>query len=242
MTLGLHDSRSRRRRSLLWPILKFALLVVFLLALGLFAYEGGSMLAQRDVAVLDEQVAELETRVAELETRNSELEATTGAAESRASEWQERYRREVPEGESKVLFDLVQKRLAGGVEAERLADLIGALSTEQVCDSEPATKRFMVETPLFQGANDAVSFAKNTITVTAEGVTAFDASGNRESWFDPAQPITLRFAEIGGRTFEKSGTLPLRYSIVIGENEYQFSALAGDRGFVKMTGRRCAFP
>ena len=30
--------------------------------------------------------------------------------------------------------------------------------------------------------------------------------------------------------------------IVIGENEYQFSALAGDRGFVSVTGRRCAFP
>jgi outer membrane murein-binding lipoprotein Lpp len=242
MTLGLHDTRSRRRRGVQWFFMKAFLAVLFVLVLGLFAYEGGSMLARLDVVRLEDQVVDLNDSVNSLEARNSELQAAAEAAQARAAGWQDRYEREVPNGPSKALFEQVQDRLTAGVEPERLAFLIRAASAKKACDGVPSTKRFLVKTPLYQGANDAVSFAQNTLTVTAEGATSTDANGNRENWFDSAQAVTLRFTTVGGETSVASGILPLHYSVVLGDSEHRFSVLAGDTGFVKITGTRCAFP
>ena len=242
MTLGLHDTRSRRRRGVQWFFMKLFLAMLFVLVLGLFAYEGGSMLARLDVVRLEDQVAELSDSVEALETRNNELQAAAEAAQARAAGWQERYEQEVPNGPSKALFEQMQDRLSAGVEPERLAFLIRAASADKACDGEPSTKRFLVKTPLYQGANDAVSFAQNTITVTAEGATATDANGNRENWYNPAEAVTLRFTSVGGQTSVASGVLPLHYSLVLGDTEHRFSVLAGDTGFVKITGTRCTFP
>ncbi len=242
MTLGLYDTRTRRRRSLQWFFIKIFLVILFMLALGLFAYEGGSMLARYDVVRLEDQVANLNESVTTLESQNTELQALAETAQARAAGWQKRYETEVPDGPSKALFDQMQDRLNAGVEPERLAFLIRAASAKKTCDGEPTSKRFLVKTPLYEGANDAVSFAQNTITITAEGATATDAGGNRENWFDPAQPVTLRFTMVGGATSVALGILPLHYSLVAGKQEHRFSVLAGDTGFVKITGTRCAFP
>lgn len=242
MTFGIHDTRPRRRRGLQWTFLKVLLVLLFMLGLGLFAYEGGSMLAQRSVVVLKKQVSELDGKLAALGQENAELEAAVAASEARAAEWQGRYEQEVPTGRGKELFDLVRERLGAGIESDRLAFLIGAAENRKSCDAETATKRFFVQTPLYQGANDSVSFAQERITITAQGETAVNQAGDREGWFDPAKQLTLRFTELGGKTSDKTGTLPLHQSIVIGDSEYRFSAVAGDRGFVKVTGTKCPFP
>ena len=242
MSLGLHDTRSRRRRGLRWTILKALLVLLFVFGLGLFAYEGGSMLAQRAVVDLEEQVSELDGKIAALSQENDDLKAAAAAAEERAAEWRGRYEQEVPIGRGKELFDLVQERLKAGIESDRLAFLIGSAENRPSCDADAATKRFFVRTPLYQGANDSVSFAQDRITVTAEGDSAVNEAGDREGWFDPAKEVTLRFAELGGKTTAKTGTLPLHHSIVIGGSEYRFSAVAGDRGIVKVTGARCPYP
>lgn len=242
MTLGLHDMRPRRRNKVRWAIFKFLAVVGVLFVLGLFAYNGGSMLARQEVFKLEKQVVELDGTVAALREETADLSAKLQAAETRANEWQQRYEREVPTGDSKALFDLVQERLAAGVEVSRLDFLIGGAENRKTCDGEITTKRFLAKTPLYSGANDSVSFARNRITITAEGQSAINAAGNREGWFDPAKPITIRFTEVGGKTSEKTGALPVYHSIVIGDSEFRFAALAGDKGFVKVTGARCPYP
>ena len=87
-----------------------------------------------------------------------------------------------------------------------------------------------------------ISFDRKTVTVTASGEPAVDASGNPQGWFDPAKPVTLRFTEIGGRDSEGHGLLPLHHAMVIGEKEHRFTVLPGDRGFVTVTQERCDYP
>ncbi len=242
MTFGIHDTKSRRRRGLRWTVLKVFFVLLFMFGLGLFAYEGGSMLAQRAVVELEKQVAELDGNVAALGRENADLKTALAAAEDRAAEWQGRYEQEVPTGRSKELFDLVQERVAAGIETDRLAFLIGAAENRKSCDADAQTKRFFARTPLYKGANDSVSFAQDRITITAEGASAVNEAGDREGWFDPAKEVTVRFAQLGGRKSDRTGALPLHHSIVIGNSEYRFTAVAGDRGIIKVTGARCPFP
>lgn len=239
MSLGLHDSRRRRRRSLRWKVVKAVFLLGLLLAAGLLAYETGLMLAQRPVARLERQVTDLTQSLEALRDQNAALDAAAEAARARESEWRQRYEQEVPTGSTRELLDLLRDRLASGVEARRLALVIEGTSNLLRCAAEPVTKRFLVKTPLYQGANDAVSFGNSRITVTAEGQTAVDETGNREAWFDPAQPVTVRFTEIGGRNWQRSGQLPLHHSLVIGSDEFHFSVLEGARGFAKVSAQRC---
>lgn len=242
MSWGLNESRSRRRRRVRWRFVMVVLILILALAAGLFAYQAGTMLAQRPVASLKEQVAELNRDLEALRSENSDLRSSTETAQSEASTWQNRYQEEVPQGTSKELFDLVRNRLASGIESRRLAFVIGAVDDGKTCDGKPVTKRFLVQTPVYKGVNDSVSFGRETITVTAEGSNAVNADGAAEGWFDPAKPITLRFAKIGGKTDVTNGKLPLHHALVYEGFEYRFSMVPGPKGFVHVTGRRCKFP
>lgn len=242
MSLGLRESKWRRRRSVRWKVVKAVLVLVLLLTAGLFAYETGQIASRMPVTRLEKQVTALNRDVAALQQENAALLANAEAASKREAEWQNRYQAEVPTGQSKDLYDLVRERMAAGVESRRLAFVIEATDNLRVCDENPVTKRFLVQTPLYQGANDSVTFGGETVTITASGDNAADPQGNAEAWFDPAKPVTVRFAEIGGRTTEKSGKLPLHHALVAGGSEYRFTILPGPQGFVKVSGERCDFP
>jgi len=242
MSLGLHESKWRRRRTFRWRVIKALLVLALLLAAGLFAYETGSMLALTPVRNLEQQVAQLNQDLEALRQANTQLTANAQAAKESEAEWQQRYEADAPIGESKELFNLLRDRMAAGVEARRLAFVIGATSKGRTCNDGAATKRFMVKTPLYQGANDQVSFGKETITITAEGTNAVNVSGKAEGWFDPAKPVTVHFTEIGGKTSVKTGTLPLHHALVAGGQEYRFTVVTGPTGFVKVSGQRCKFP
>ena len=242
MTLGLRDSRTRRRRQLRWRILKTVFFLAAAIAAGVVAYQGGSLLARQEVLQLEKQVTELENDVISLQRQSDDLLADAQDAKRRESEWRVRYEKEVPQGEVQALFKALQQKLGDGVSVERLAFVIDAARNQQACDEETATKRFIVKTPYSGGGNDSISFDRKTVTVTASGEPATDAAGNPQGWFDPAKPITMRFTEIGGRDSEHQGLLPLHHAMVIGEQELRFTVLPGDRGFVTVTRERCAYP
>ena len=242
MTLGLRDSRTRRRRQVRWRIIKTVFFIAAAIAAGIVAYQGGSLLARQEVIQLQQEVAELESDVIALQRRNDDLLAETQEAKTREGEWRSKYQAEVPQGENKALYQRVQQKLAAGVDPERLAFIIEATENTRTCEPETETKRFIVRTPHTKGGNDAISFAKKTITVTASGEPATSEAGNAEAWYDPAKPITVRFTEIGGRESESVGILPLHHAVVIGDTEHRFTVLAGQRGFVSVSQEQCAFP
>jgi hypothetical protein len=242
MSMGLHDTRWRRRRTIRWKVVKAVLILGLLMAAGLFAYETGSIAALQPVNRLEKQVAELTRTLTALQTENTELSALAETAQTREAEWQQRYQQEVPTGHSKDLFNLLRDRMAAGVETRRLAFVIEATGNVRSCEADPVTKRFLVQTPLYQGANDSVSFGSETVTITAQGAASTDPEGNAEAWFDPAEPLTVQFTEIGGKATERTGKLPMHHAIVVRDREYRFAIQSGPQGFVKVTGESCEFP
>jgi hypothetical protein len=241
MSLGFRDQKEASRRK--WRLFRLLFTTAVLLALGVFAYQTGIVLAKREVIslrlVVDRQAAE----IVALGDENAELRRQTEAAGLAEADWRKRYETEVPTGKSRELFALVQDQLGKGADPGRIEFLVGTAANKQSCDAVPVTKRFLVRTPLYDGANDASTFADRSIVVVALGESATDAEGNPEAWFDPAKPVVLRFIEPGGGGTEATGLLPLHHSVVRGDSEYRFAITAAERrGFVSVTAERCAFP
>lgn len=209
---------------------------------GVYAYETGNRLAEREVARLEEEIALLNVRVQQLEQENLQLAEAARSARGKVEVWQQRYRQEIPTGELKALYELIREKVAGGVEGSRLAFILQQASQREDCAEAIETKRFFVKTPFYNGGNDSVGFADSTIVVTAEGAASIDGSGNQQVRYDPAQPVMVRFARLGGESSEASGLLPLHHAMVIGDKEFRFSIVAGEPGMVKVTAGRCPFP
>ncbi len=242
MTLGLQEGRARRRRQFRFRILKWLFVIALIVTAGYYAWHTGKLLAAREVTKLREEIADLRGQIAGLEKEKQALALRSRAAVEATAAWKKRYDQEVPQGALRDLVALTQTRLDQGLDPSRLRFVIETVSAESRCDNEPVSKRFFVRTALHKGGNDSVSFAENRITITARGESGVDAEGNREAPFDPAEPIEVRFSQLGGGVQEKSGVLPLHHSEILGDNEYRFTLVAGDRGILKVTGDRCDYP
>jgi hypothetical protein len=199
-------------------------------------------LAEREVGRLHEEIQTLTLRIEALEQDKVELSDAASASDRRALDWQQRYRQDIPSGEAKTLYELTQRKLQDGVGPERLSFVMEQARNRENCSEEVETRRFYVKTPLYHGANDTVGFGNRAITVTAQGTESVDAAGNAQAQFDPAQPVVVRFAQLGGATSETSGLLPLHHAVVMGDWEYRFSIVAGAPGMMMVTGGRCSYP
>ena len=243
MTLGLHESRLRQRRRRRLAIIKWVFMLAVFAVLGFWAYRTGAFLAEREVRELRTEIDRLTAALVDVRQEREALAAGIEAARQREAEWQNRYRQDVPTGKAKEIFQLAQQRLAEGVSADRLAFVIGATDAKDNCRGKPDTRRFILPTANSSGGNDTIAFADGTIRITGEGQPAIGPSGSPHGYYDPGKPVTIRFIQLGGRTSEVSGELPLTHSVVQNKREYRFTIAAGDpRGFVYVTADDCAFP
>lgn len=241
MSLGRYDYDRRYRRRFWARFGKFTMFAVVLLGVGLFAYQMGiEQLKGRDVTLREENAA-LSRQKAELELLASQMQHAAKTAEAKAAELEARLQREVPTGELARLAGLIAERLKGGMDANRLAFVIGQAQPVRNCQ-QPENKRFALATPLLKSGNRSVAFGNNTVTVSGEGQSARNAQGAQESWFDPAQPVTIKVASIGGKQTVVTGVLPLHHAVVVDNAEYRFTFTAGARSFVDVTADRCPFP
>ena len=230
---------ARARR---WTLVKRVMLLAGLLAVGVFAYETGATRTQFRIERLEERLAAQDAAIARLEAEKEALDRRRLAAVQNEMTLQARYDRDVPTGKRKQIFDLLLERVDAGLGEERIAFLLREAEVEPDCDPEPVTRRFVLATPLHDGANASVQFAAGAITVTGEGQAELTEAGLPQAWFDPAAPVKLRFTAIGGDAAEAQGKLPLDHSMRLAGNEYRFAARAGRRSFVRVTALRCDFP
>ena len=241
MSYGLYDTERRYRKRLIGRVLRFVLFIALLAGVGLFAYQLG---IEDRRTQLDRQRDDLATARAEIESLNQQAQAAllrSREAAQQLAALQQRYERDVPAPQMQQMLALVQERLSAGVPSERLAFVIREASVGRDC--EPAeTKRFLVRTPLTDGAASTVGFVNNTVTITGLGESALNAEGRPEAWFDPARPMTLTITRIDGKAEQKTDVLPMTQSVVIGAVEHRFAVTAGQRGFVQVTAERCRFP
>lgn len=244
MSLGLNERQAKARRRLLWNIVRWGAALIGVALAGAFAYKVGADLAAIDVRRLEYKVAELETEVDTLTGEIAAHRAVAAQAEKEAQEWQRRYEADMAAGPAKAVLDLAKKQLAEGVSPERLAFLIAAAANPPVCDPEPESKRFRIRTRIGKsGGNDTAIFADKALTVTALGEPTLNEQGQPEAWYDPAQPITVTFAELGGKSSDASGALPLHHAVVVGASEFRFSLVADEKkGFALATAVRCDLP
>jgi FtsZ-binding cell division protein ZapB len=243
MSLGLQDNRRRRRHQRRMAMIKWLMVLILLGGAGAFAYATGAKLARLEVETLEEKVASLNDRVDQLQAEKAALERKLNATRKDLETWKQRYREEVPSGPPAELLAQVKQRLDNGVDAERLSFVISQAKQDVECTGGPVTRRFLVQTPLSRGAADSVSFADNTVTVTASGPSAEDAQGRPEAWFDPNAEIAIDVNRPGGQTETVEGTLPLYPSVVLNGQEHRFTVVEGDRqGFVEVTWQRCDYP
>ena len=138
---------------------------------------------------------------------------------------------------------LVKERLESGVSPDRVAFLVAMAENDTKCEHNTDTRRFLVQTSLTTGANSAISFSNDTITVTGWGLPSRDVNDNLQSWFDAAQKIKILFTLIGGKEYRADGKLPLHHTMVTGNIEHRFTIKTGEvKGFVVVTEQRCRFP
>jgi hypothetical protein len=236
-------TRARRRNRFIFGTIKWSFLLTVFVAIGFYAYEAGTMLAQQDAIELRERVAALTDEVATLQRDKSRLAGELAEVTRREADLKQRYAADVPTGTISDLVRLARDKLSEGVDPKRLASVINLVQNSRSCDGKPVTKRFLVRVGSQQIANDTVSFADRTITVSAEGQPATDGTGNQEGWYDPAKPLTLHITQIGGKTTTAEGTLPLHHSVVVNDMEHRFVVTAGDsRGFANVTSDSCRYP
>ncbi|WP_119678524.1 hypothetical protein [Indioceanicola profundi] len=242
MSYGLYDYDRRRRRRFWVRAAKFLFALAILGGLATFSYlVGVEQLKAREIA-LQEEIATLTAAKEQAERRAAQLQQIAQTAEIKASELEVRFQREVPTGELARLQELLAQKLAEGVDANRLAFIISQTGTVRNC-THPETKRFVLPTPLYRGANTSVTFANGAVTIGGEGASARNANGDAEAWFDPRQPVTLKFTQIDGDVSEATGMLPIQHSVVIGDKEYRFNIVESSaRSFVEISGDTCAFP
>ncbi len=243
MPLGFREDRRRRRRRTQWLVFKWLVAFALVIAAGGYAYEMGKRLAATELTRQRDQIETLTARVGELETRNTSQRAEVAAAETTAQNWQQLYERDVARGPTKELFELIQHKLASGVEADRLKTVLTATQNRRDCRREAERRKFPLPTRARDATNASLNFANGEVTVVAFGTPAKDEKGNEESWFDPAQPVTARLIRGRSTVAEQSGAMPLVLTQIIGEREYRFTIDANKlRGTVDITSESCRFP
>ncbi|MBL8701668.1 MAG: hypothetical protein JNK67_25025 [Alphaproteobacteria bacterium] len=246
MRHGFHEARARTRRRgrILLGIAKWAVLLAIFGAIGYYAHETGTRIAQRDTIELRRQVAELTTATQTLQRDKDQLQRDLATTSARAEELRKRYESDVPTGAISEILRLAREKLSAGVTPERIAGVLAAVENARRCDDKPTSKRFLVKAgPRAPAVNDTVSFADRTITVSATGEITLDAEGRPQAWFDPGKPLTVVFTRIGGAETVAKGVLPINHSVVVNDLEHRFVVTQGDaRGFVTVTSDSCKYP
>jgi hypothetical protein len=232
------EARQRRTRR----IARFLLGVAILAGVAWFSFDTGRRNSENRILILEDRVAELQSDADRARTAESMARDALDNATNEAATWRERYESEVPQGETAVLWQLLTRRLAEGVEARRLAEVVELVANERTCDAELTTKRIIIKTHLHGGTDTSAGFADSRLTVQGEGEAARDANNNPVAWYDPAEPVAVSFVTIGGETEVVEGYLPINHAVVLGGNEYRFAITEGPRNFALVTAERCDYP
>lgn len=243
MSLGFRDPHERRRKHRRWTVIKFFIFLGLLGAVGWMAYGMGLQIGQGESDALRQQLADSREQVRTLLSENGRLENQQQAAQERASQLEQRYEEDIPQGEMAQLLDLARSRIEESVDIERLAFVLESVSRDRDCSGPTGSRRFLVSTPIFANeGNNSASFGDGAVILTASGESAVNEDGNPEAWFDPEQPLTVTATVIGGEESQFEGELPLHFSVVESNREHRFTVQAQQRGYVEVTHERCSFP
>jgi hypothetical protein len=235
------ETRRRRRREAWWSVIRFMSAVAAVFAVGIYAYQVGVSANQARTAQLESDLARFQHDNLDLRDRIASAGKQSADAVAALESMRQRYAAEIPSDEAAELLGELRKQLAAGVEPERLAMLIEAAGTEDQCQGEPVTKRFMPRTPISAGTLSYVRF-DDRIIVTGEGESARNEAGLAEAWYDPEKPVRLEFRTLDGGVTSVEGIPPFTHQMVVDGKEYRFHAVSTGPRFLDVTAQACRLP
>ncbi|MGB4106176.1 MAG: hypothetical protein WBK55_00085 [Alphaproteobacteria bacterium] len=241
MSIYSYDPSNRYRRRSMQRMAGFSVALLCMLAGGALGFFLGRQDVFRDEIVMSSRLDALTSEKQELENAMTELRAEALTATTRYEELQKTYAETMPEGPVQDLITLVHKQIADGMDPGRLAFLIRSARPPRNC-TEPETQRFVVSTPAYKGPESKASITEGAIAIKGNGVSARNAKGDPEAWYDPSKAVTLDFVLKDGRAETKKGVMPIHQSLVFGDKEYRFTVTEGARSFAKVTFDRCDYP
>lgn len=206
-----------------------------------FGYILGKQFGAQDAVVLRKTVDELRSANETLEQEKIESLAEAKAANIRYEQLQETYEDITSNGDLQEMVDMLRSQLKDGMDARRLKFVIRSARPPQNC-TDPETKRFVMSTPAYDGADNVVSLANGLLKITGSGQSAKSKAGKPEAWYDPAKRVSIQFSTPGKKTDVKKGTMPLQHSMVVQNREYRFTIDAGAKSFAKITFDSCDYP
>lgn len=242
MAIGQYNPRNRYRDR---AIQRFNKAILIFLALGTcfglgFFIGGQNAIVQN--GTLKMEVEDMSGKLKILQDELTAVRADAQTATSRLEQLKSVYEKEMPqEGPLREIVEMVRQQISDGMAPERLAFVIRSARPPRNC-SDPASKRFIIKTPAYKGAESIVTFGEGAVVISGKGSSAKTRNGELESWYDPTQAVNLTFKTASGEVEEKSGTLPFQHSVVSNGKEYRFTLAEGEKSFVKVTFDSCDYP
>lgn len=203
-------------------------------------YWVGGMRSQQNMYILQEEKRILNEENTNAQDSMVELRAEAQTANVRLEQLRASYDELLSDGAMRDLVILVRKQIDQGVDVKRLESVILSARPPQNC-SDPQSKRFVVTTPVYKGANSKASI-RGGISVFGKGMASKNSKGNKEAWFDPGQSVEITFQSKDGKPMMKKGLLPMRYSMIVKDKEYRFTIISGAKSFAKVTFDYCDYP
>ncbi len=189
----IRRERSLRRRRLLWRVTLPLLVALGLFGLGYSAYQSGTMLAEARVRELNRRIDDLSSQLSTSRADNERLQAGVAEAKRAVQDAQTRYDNDVPKGEVADLVGVARGRLAQGVPAARLAQVLRDASVTRACDTHTTRKRFEITTGK-RTADDAAGFLEGLVQVTAATPNGTNDAARTVVTIDPvwaSEPLKL---------------------------------------------------
>ena len=245
MTLSGNGYGGRRRRGppITRRVMVWVIAMGFILGAAYISFRQAASLATTQVAEMRMDQELVEREIEDMALKNAGLQTALEDEQGRAAGLREKYDLAIPDAETEAMLDALRERREAGIAADRLTEVIAGAQNEWTCPTEPETKRFVIQTPVNDGANEQAAFANGTVTVTGTGISVLSDGGLPEAWFNAGEPVTLTFTRIGGESTDVTGILPLHHSLVFGAEIHRFTVIKGDTlSFVAVTGQVCTFP
>lgn len=242
MSLDSYNPHNRYRRRSINRVIGFTRTATVLLVAGAIGFWLGRAGDEQRANSLRAQLEDVQQQRQEAEAMLMELRTEAQTATMRYEQLQNDLAEKMPEGgPMEELVALISTQLEEGMDPEKLAFAIRSARPPRNC-TEPETRRFVISTPAYQGADSQIEITEGGITITGSGSSAKDKDGKAEAWYDPSKSVAINFTVAGGAAVEKKGVMPLQHSVVAGARQYRFTIEEGARSFAKVTFDSCDYP
>lgn len=241
MLLSDPQDRYRQRATRQW--MSFVMFVGMMGCAGMVGFWFGGINTDRVQQTLHTENTDLRKQITDMQENVNQIRAEAQTANMRYEQLQKTYQEAIPQGPMQDLVAIIREQLQEGMDPKRLEFALRSARPPRNC-TDPETKRFVVSTPAYKGADSEISIADGAVKITASGTSAKNDQGNTEAWYDPAKAVNLTFTVAGGKSEKKSSVFPIEQTIVVEslKKQFRFTVSEGARSFARVTFDSCDYP